>query len=172
MPIADTLGMRRRATSNRQLPTRAASSSWVEVATICPSGCFFRPAPTNDLIGSAPPKRWPSALRYQAPTSSRPPPQSQAGASTGARTGASSKALVDSLVQGFRRSTAQRAGGQLYVRALRAKQRSVTTCPLMRCSWMMRSALSGVTFWYHVPSGYTTQIGPLVQMRKQLAFVR
>ena len=36
----------------------------------------------------------------------------------------------------------------------------------------MRSAFSGVTFRYHVPSGYTTAIGPPVQMRKQLHFVR
>ena len=41
-----------------------------------------------------------------------------------------------------------------------AKQRSRTIRPPMRCSWMMRSAFSGVTFRYQVPSGYTTQIGP------------
>jgi hypothetical protein len=36
----------------------------------------------------------------------------------------------------------------------------VTIRPPMRCSWMMRSAFSGVTLRYHVPSGYTTQMGP------------
>ena len=42
----------------------------------------------------------------------------------------------------------------------------------MMCSWMIRSAFSGVTLRYHVPSGYTTQIGPPVQIRKQLQRVR
>jgi hypothetical protein len=52
------------------------------------------------------------------------------------------------------------------VSRFRAKQRSVTIRPPMRCSWMMRSAFSGVTLRYHVPSGYTTQMGPPVQMRR------
>src|SRR5262245_3119724 len=37
---------------------------------------------------------------------------------------------------------------------------------------MMRSAFSGVTFLYHAPSGYTTEIGPPMQMRKHWTFVR
>ena len=37
---------------------------------------------------------------------------------------------------------------------------------------MMRSAFSGVTSLYQVPSGYTTQIGPAVQMRRHWHFVR
>ena len=37
--------------------------------------------------------------------------------------------------------------------AFLAKQRSSTIRPPMRCSWMMRSAFSGVTFLYHAPSG-------------------
>ena len=37
---------------------------------------------------------------------------------------------------------------------------------------MMRSAFSGVTLRYHAPSGYTTQIGPLVHMRRHWHFVR
>ena len=55
---------------------------------------------------------------------------------------------------------------------LRAKHRSSTVRPPIRCSWMMRSAFSGVTFRYHVPSGYTTQIGPEVQMRRHWHRVR
>jgi len=35
----------------------------------------------------------------------------------------------------------------------RAKHKSSTIRPPMRCSWMMRSAASGVTVRYHVPSG-------------------
>ena len=30
----------------------------------------------------------------------------------------------------------------------------------------LEAAFEGVTFRYHVPSGYTTQIGPSVQMRR------
>jgi hypothetical protein len=53
-----------------------------------------------------------------------------------------------------------------------AKHRSSTGRPPMRCSWMMRSAFSGVTRRYHVPSGYTTQIGPSLQMRRHRHLVR
>ena len=37
---------------------------------------------------------------------------------------------------------------------------------------MIRSAFSGVTDRYHAPSGYTTAIGPPVQMRRHLHRVR
>jgi hypothetical protein len=53
-----------------------------------------------------------------------------------------------------------------------AKHKSRTTRPPMRCSWMIRSAFLGVTCRYHVPSGYTTQIGPSVQIRRHWHFVR
>jgi len=37
---------------------------------------------------------------------------------------------------------------------------------------MIRSAFSGVTLRYHVPSGYTTQMGPPAQIRRHWHFVR
>jgi hypothetical protein len=36
---------------------------------------------------------------------------------------------------------------------LRAKHRSLTMRPPIKCSWMMRSTFSGVTSRYHAPSG-------------------
>ena len=53
-----------------------------------------------------------------------------------------------------------------------AKHKSSTTRPPIRCSWIIRSAFSGVTWRYHAPSGYTTAIGPSLQMRRQLHLVR
>ncbi len=64
------------------------------------------------------------------------------------------------------------AGGLDWPSALIAKHSSSTTRPPIRCSWMIRSAFSGVTFRYHAPSGYTTQIGPSMQMRRHWHLVR
>jgi hypothetical protein len=75
------------------------------------------------------------------------------------------------LAQASRTRRPERRSGWAYS-SLRAKQRSSTTRPPMRCSWIIRSTFSGVTHRYHAPSGYTTQIGPSVQMRRHWHFVR
>lgn len=50
---------------------------------------------------------------------------------------------------------------------LRAKVNSSTGSPFVRCSSTTRSQASGVSEWYHVPSGYTTASGPPRQTCKQ-----
>src|SRR5690606_34433379 len=49
---------------------------------------------------------------------------------------------------------------------------SSTMRPPIRCSVMIRSRTGGSQLRYHAPSGYTTAIGPPLQIWRQLAFVR